>query len=143
MLTVGVPTLCVRDYESLPDSMPPSELADLFDELLNSPCADTIAVLDALCQLADRQWHTYEPLAPPVHQRVDVWLVDNWLATSLPFTEAATSLVGHLGLPRSWAKIQSLATISTDPNIAAELRGFCAEMEGGDPLDPWSGMPKP
>ena len=133
----------MRDYESLPDSMAPADLAVLFNELLESPPSDPVAVVNALCQLADRQWHTYEPLSPTLQQRVDAWMIDNWLSTSLPFTVAATSVIGHLGLPRSWAKIQTLANNRSDPNIASELRNFCAEMERGDPLDPWSGMPKP
>jgi hypothetical protein len=69
--------------------------------------------------------------------------MDNWLSNSLPFTVAATSVIGHLGLPRSWANIQALANNTSDADIASELRDFRAEMERGDPLDPWSGMPNP
>jgi hypothetical protein len=133
----------MRDYESLPDSMAPADLAVLFNELLESPPSDPVVVVNALYQLADRQWHTYDPLSPTLQQRVDAWMMDNWLSSSLPFTVAATSVIGHLGLPRSWANIQTLANNTSDPDIASELRAFCAEMECGDPLDPWSGMPKP
>ena len=122
--------------------MPPDEIAALFAELLDSQLLDILTMLEALCQLANRQWQAYAPLAIDVQQRVDEWLTVNWDSNSLTFLEAATSLVGLLGLPRSWATIRS----SVDhPNaaIAAELRKFCTEMERGDPLDPWSGMPKP
>src|SRR5262245_11658744 len=132
----------MRDYKLLPDSMTPADLAELFNELLALSPSEPIAVVNALYQLADRQWHTYEPLEPTLQQRVDAWMMDHWLSNSLPFTVAATSVIGHLGLPRSWANIKALVNNTSDPGIASELRAFCAEMERGDPLDPWSGMPK-
>ena len=122
--------------------MPPDEIAALFTELLDTSTDTVLDTLAALCQLADRQWHAYEPLNAIVHQRIDAWLIANWDSVSLPFAESATSLVGHLGLPESWAKIKSTINHS-DSAIAAEFREFRTEMERGDPLDPWSGMPKP
>jgi hypothetical protein len=131
----------VRDYESLPDSMPPDEIAVLFAELLATPLDSVTQTMDALCQLADRQWHAYQPLDASIHQRVDAWLIANWDSTSLAFAEAASTIVGHLGLPGSWSKIKS--GNHANSAVAAEFREFIAEMERGDPLDPWSGMPRP
>jgi hypothetical protein len=131
----------VTDYEALPDSMPPAELASHFDRLLSSDSGYTLTIAAALVELADRQWHTYQPLVPALHQRVDSWLLEHWNANSLEFLDAAMSIVAQLGLPGTWERIQLLATTSShDSEIAKELHDFCVEMEAGEPMDPWSGM---
>ena len=131
----------MRDYESLPDSMPPREIAALFSELLDARPQSVTATLDALHELAERQWHAYQPLDAAIHKRVDAWLIANWDAGSLHFAQVVTTIVGRLGLPESWAKIKSGNHMDA---VATEYREFIAEMEQqGDPFDPWSGMPKP
>jgi hypothetical protein len=131
----------VTDYEALPDSMPPEELATHFDRVLSSGSGDTHTVANALVELADRQWHTYQCLAPALHQRVDSWLLEHWNANSLQFLDAAMSIVAQLGLPGTWEQLQLLATTSShDAQIARELHDFCVEMAASEPMDPWAGM---
>ncbi|GEM_PF-2164645 len=58
--------------------MPPDEIAVLIVELLDSQSLDVLTTLEALCKLADHQWHAYAPLATDVHHRIDEWLTANW-----------------------------------------------------------------
>ncbi|KAA1257044.1 hypothetical protein LF1_56820 [Rubripirellula obstinata] len=123
-------------YELLPDSMAASDLETLFNELLLSNTPDPLVTTNALYELATRQWHTYEPLAPSVAQRIDDWLVTNWDTNSLAFTDTATAIVAHLRLPRTLQIIRSLVG-HPDPEIDRVIRGLIAELDVGDPLDPW------
>src|SRR3954470_4378496 len=92
-------------YADFPDSMTRSETNALFKELLAIPMAgdegDVIAVLEAMYQLADRQWHTHTLLDRSTRTEVDEWVIRNWDPNSLAKVKIFISIIAHLGLVSS------------------------------------------
>ena len=133
-----------RHYADLPDGMDSAEIEPYFHELLEvaeSPTTcDVAMVAEAFYELADRQWHAYEPLAPSVLERVDDWVVRNWDSSSLAFVDPIIGVIAHLGLPRSWKTLKLSIESDLAPDVRAVIERAMTEFKRGDPLDPWSGM---
>jgi hypothetical protein len=132
---------------SLPEGADANTLRPYILELLATPVsdeADEEAATDALAELADRQWHTYELLAPDLRARVVEWIRRHWnpmaerAAMSLRFT------IGALGLTECLPLLQSALEpgSNTPAAIREDIEGFLAEV--GDGLgNPYSGMRRP
>src|SRR5260221_238231 len=68
-------------YMNLPDGMEVPDVASEFERLLSEaeqPGTFSVPVAEALWQLADRQWHTYELLRPDLRSRVESWIQQHW-----------------------------------------------------------------
>jgi hypothetical protein len=75
----------MKDYSNLPDGMTSSEVAVLFAELLTDTEAEHLPdeeVAEALCELSDRQWHTYVLPRDDVRISVSNWIHDHWRTDS-------------------------------------------------------------
>jgi hypothetical protein len=129
----------IPDVHSLPETVPATELRQLFAETLSAfvPISDKI---DALIELANKQWHTYERISPELATEISAFINVTWNPDDLQQTEALLSIVGHLGLDASMSLLITAATSPrTAPLVRAAILGASQEY-GDQPLDPYLGM---
>jgi hypothetical protein len=131
-----------ENYESLPDYLSVNELETLFNNLLryirtaNYDLEDT---LEALYELADRQWHTYQLLNETIKLEIEDWLISIVDFNSAEIIDCITSIIGYLGLSSLYETIK--ATLIKDLNeevrqiITETIKEFDAHVE-----DPYYGM---
>lgn len=107
----------------LPDGMESLEVQKNFDELLSDVESktdlDVLDVMEALYQLADRQWHTYTILPAEYKKRVERWIGEHWLSSSLDFVRNVGFIAGSLGLP---GLVHRLDADSRDPLLKDDVR---------------------
>lgn len=95
---------------------------------------------EALYELADRQWHTYELISSNVRYEIENWIEEVWNLNSKGFIDNITSVIGYLGLGRSFKLIkQSLELDIKDKEIKQILLDTVKELDG-NVEDPYSGM---
>lgn len=121
-------------YAELPDSMNQESVLALFTELLDFLDAesrwDRDDVVDALYELADRQWHTYSLLNPDLRNRVERWIFENWCVDEVPFVESVTGIVPLLGLKNVVKLFEQTLNESLNQDVREELQ--CALEEYGE-----------
>jgi hypothetical protein len=133
----------MKDYSSLPDGMEPEAVAQEFEDLLaeaarhGSP--SDLEIADALCELADRQWHTYRKLRDDLRASVAGWLRDHWNFASAAFVEHAICTIGRLGLQELMPKVEAGLGPDTPSDVRELLRDYWEETRG-DVSDPFRGM---
>jgi hypothetical protein len=129
-------------YHSLPETLDAAELKTLFVKLLQQPVrsrSDALNIAVALCELADRQWHNFELVAPEIADLISDWIVSNWDPHSSEFISSIGSVVGMLGLPRALAKMEESLHDTTQPALRAKLEKIIAHLKPTID-DPYSGM---
>ena len=132
----------MKDYSELPDSMKAEELAVEFDTLLspsNLHGFPSRQIADALCELADRQWHAYELAIPRIQQQVQEWLFANWSDESLDFIESAVWIAGRMGLQPVLDRLRQSLSTNLPAAIRKEIEEYMAETKG-DVRDPYSSL---
>jgi hypothetical protein len=133
----------MKDYSSLPDGMEPEAVAQEFEDLLaeaaRSRSPSDLEIADALCELADRQWHTYRKLRDDLRATVAVWLRDHWNGASTAFVEHAICTIGRLGLQELMPKVEAGLGPDTPSDVRELLRDYWEETRG-DVSDPFRGM---
>jgi len=133
-------------YRELPDGMEPAEVQKAFDGLFSEMATnaepDVLDVVEALYQLADRQWHTYSVLPAEYKNRLEQWIDEHWLPTSLEFVMKVGFIAGSVGLP---GVLSLLQTETRNHQLREEVRKAIVSMvEELTPKihDPYHGMPK-
>lgn len=133
----------MKDYSSLPDGMEPEALAKEFEELLSEAARtgspSDLEIAEALCELADRQWHTYRTLRDDLRASVATWLRDHWDVGSTTFVEHAICTIGRLGLQELMPKVEAGLEPDTPSDVRDLLRDYWEETSG-DVSDPFKGM---
>lgn len=118
-------------YERLPDGMNATEVAREFERLLSEadqPGVLCVSVAEALWQLADRQWHTYELLRPGLRARVEMWIQQHWLA-DLKFIEWIGGSAGMLGLAGVIPLLERTARECGDVGLRQEIEETLSEIK--------------
>ena len=129
-------------YESLPDYMEVTELCEYFHNFLNqvnSEQYNLVEALEALLELSDRQWHTYEILDTCVKNKVEGWLISVLDLDAEDYVEYATSIIGRLGL----VELHKILKDSLKTNLNKEVRDIIEETVNelnGHVEDPYYGM---
>lgn len=76
----------LSQYQKLPDYMSVEEIEKYYIELMeyveSADNFDSLRILEALLQLADRQWHTYHKLNNEVAERIEKLLCKVWNSQS-------------------------------------------------------------
>jgi hypothetical protein len=120
----------ITHYLNLPDSMEPPDVASEFERLLSEaaqPGILCVPVVEALWQLADRQWHTYELLRPDLRSRVEAWLRQHWLPDP-QFIKWVGGIAGHLGLPGVLPLLEETAREVSGTQLGREIRQTLSEI---------------
>ncbi len=129
------------NYFKLPDYMEVDEVAHYFDEFFDLYEHDHEGTyyLDELCQLADRQWHTYEIIDDKRKERIEQFLLDTIDYTSLQKVEATFPIVLMLGLQKVYNVILDQRKNIVNPEILKEINS-CVNLCGLDISDPYSSL---
>ncbi len=130
-------------YAALPDAMPLADvwqcISDILDLAESGDCTDEREVAEALNEMADRQWHTYERLEVGLRGRIDAWIERVWDSSDHELVELIVGIVGRIGLPRSLELLKSSLAVKMEP----ETRRYVEEAidEFGETVDdPYAGM---
>lgn len=133
-------------YRDLPDGMDQHEVVKAFDELFREladlPNLDDMDVLEAMYQLADRQWHAYEMLPMPYKERLQQWIDKHWHACDKMFVRKVGFIGGCVGLP---GVLRRLEEELQNPEIPTDIRDEISKVTKDIQLavdDPYFGMPK-
>jgi len=114
--------LLLDDYADLPDYMTTEELEKHFTELID--LAEKVSrvndekVSQALYELSDRQWHTYEMLSDTIKEKIEYWINKAWNTKSTELIENITSIIGRLGLVESFELVKK----SINEDISDEIK---------------------
>ncbi len=131
-------------FHELPDSIECSKMKEYFEEYLSYYCNDTNSenvhyALNELLELADRQWHTYEPLEECVKENVE-----RYLKAVIDFEDAEIMdymlcIIPRIGLSNLFSYILQNKNAIQNQEILLNITE--AENECGDDVDnPYSGM---
>jgi hypothetical protein len=115
------------------------ELFEEFISITNSQNIDIEGALEALLELSDRQWHTYELLDSNVKNKVELWIISICNKESIENIDFITSIVGRLGLVKAFEYMKNLL----DGNLTNEIRVIIHEAItelDGHVEDPYFGM---
>lgn len=126
-------------YRSLPEGMAPDEIqCELEALLLVHMEMSSLQLMEALEELADRQWHTYTLLAAPLIARVEQLIISRW-QDQPEVTEIVLSIVARLGLVRVWGFLLGHDRQVMSPTSRKAIEE--AEIEIAATIaDPYSGM---
>lgn len=126
-------------YRSLPEGMASETIQrELEALLLVHADMSTLQLMEALEELADRQWHTYSLLAPSLKACVEQLIILRW-QDQLEITESVLSIIPRLGLVNAW---DFLVGLDRHMMSAASREAIDeAEVEMASTIaDPYSGM---
>lgn len=128
-------------YRSLPEGMTAEAVERELEEfLLMQADMGVIQFMEALDELADRQWHTYSLLSESLRFRLEKLIISRWQDQS-ELTGYSLSIISRLGLVKAWDFLVTLdrQVISVASREAIED----AEVEMSLTIsDPYSGMVK-
>lgn len=98
----------------------------------------TLQLMEALEELADRQWHTYSLLAPSLKARLEQLIISRW-QDQLEITESVLLIIPRLGLMNAWDFIVGLDRHMMSAASREAIDEAEAEM-ASTIADPYSGM---
>jgi hypothetical protein len=137
-------------YSELPDSMEAADLAVLFHELLdyansssstegNSNQMEVLNIAEALAELADRQWHTYDKLDESIQKRMERWIQANWNVDSYELVTSIILVVAHLGLVNSFQLMKNSLQFPMSLQVKNKIEKAVSEL-ADNIADPYAGM---
>jgi hypothetical protein len=121
------------NYNKLPDYLPVDEIhkyfCDLMDEVGDSENVDFDSTVEGLWHLANRQWHTYTILEKGIKTRIDdllirIFLNYNWRYKSVITLREILSIIGNLGLVKSYKLIKESRNQEMDGLYRQEIDNF-------------------
>ncbi len=130
--------LNMKNYGELPDSMEPEEVATCFNEILIEKNASKSDIIEALGEMSDRQWHTYEVINPDLKEKITKWLIDHLDLENAEFVESTIYISAHLGLEKIGRLLKESLKKNLKPEVRKEIEEAIVEIKTWD--DPYSGM---
>ncbi|MDQ1833072.1 hypothetical protein [Massilia scottii] len=118
---------------ALPDYLPSPQVEKELASLLRSfrhgvpDPAEKLMMMQALSQLADRQWQTYEILPHAARKRLSAFVIGVWDRRDLDSTALMLAIIRTLGLADALSYAASVDPESLETIIAAEIRRAIAE----------------
>lgn len=114
--------MLLKEYSDLPDYMTVEDLEKYFTELINYAIKisgiDDESIAEALYELSDRQWHTYELINKDIKDSIEEWINKVWNTNSTELIDSITSIIGMLGLVKSFELVKK----SINEDISCEVR---------------------
>ncbi len=131
-------------YANPPEGIGPSECKALFNEFLDLLLPKLLKELrlmfEALAELADRQWHTYEPLDSETKKRIEVWISQNWEHHSIEITESILSIIYLIGLTGTCQMLQDSLSEKISDKVKELIIETFDEYGTDNISDPWSDL---
>lgn len=130
----------ISRFENLPDYIETDELETYFTEVIsNKDSYSSLELAEALYELADRQWRTYELLNEDIRRKVDRLVFDLWDPNSFELVDCILSVIAILGLIESYQLIKSELNKSINNKVKNEIQELIKEI-GENIEKPYSGM---
>ncbi|WP_444437013.1 hypothetical protein [Pseudomonas sp. A6] len=129
-------------YRCLPESMSIEAISCEFAEVLEGVKSGVVSkedALNALSELSDRQWNTYDFLNGELRSSIEDALVALWDGQSLGAAETIVSIVARLGLGRVLRFLSALDSSQVSPDVLKEIHEAVEELRDNID-DPYSGM---
>lgn len=140
--------MSLQDYTTLSDSMSTAELKEHFNKLMDyaennksSNQSNIMEIIDALIELADRQWHTYELLDIDTKERIDKWVCGIWSTQSSELVDNISCLIARLGLVSSYNLMKASLNQNLDDDVKAIVIDAIEDLKNKID-DPYFGMRK-
>lgn len=135
--------MLLEEYSELPDYMTVEELEKYFTQLIDysMKVSDIYneSISEAVYELSDRQWHTYEPINNDIKEKIEVWINKVWNTNSPELIENITSIIGLLGLVKSFQLVKKSISDDISEEVREILEMTIKELNG-NVEDPYSGM---
>jgi hypothetical protein len=131
----------MMDYGALPDGMTSAEVAAVFEQLLaeatgcDPPPEERIA--EALCEIADRQWHTYGLLRSDLLLSVERWVQEHWRTDTDEYVGNLVCVVTRLGLQPLMQYVHDALHEDVPTDVRERLQSLWDETRG-DVTDPFN-----
>ena len=123
----------MKDYQSLPDILSLEEVTTLLQEILTAAGSaqppSRLETASSLFEMAQRQWHTYEPLDAAVRPGLESWIKANWDASQDgTLLNYLTSVIVTLKLAGCVSLLEQAAAADTTPaEVRQKLKGALEE----------------
>lgn len=101
---------------------------------------DAAEVLAVLCDLADKQWHSYQKIDRDLAAAIERWIEVHWCGESLPKVEGFIFVIAHLGLENAYQMIVSKLEGPLVPEVRQEIVEYQREAATHDISNPYSGL---
>ena len=138
--------MLLEDYADLPDYMTIEELEKHFTKLITlaekGSGVNDEKISEALYELSDRQWHTYEMLSDTLKEKIEDWISRVWNTKSPDLIENITSIICRLGLVKSFELVKKSINEDISNEIKEILETTIKEINGHID-DPYYSMRKP
>ena len=137
--------MILDEVSKLPDKMAPEKLLPYFEGVTKYHQDHpelTVSTAEALFQLADRQWHTYQILTGRHREILVAWLKQVWDVNDLDLIEKLIFVIGALGLQECEYLLRDSLKLALREEVRTEIAGALEEF--GDHLgDPYFGQSNP
>jgi len=130
----------LQEISVLPEVVEPEILRPFFLKVLEMEEGDSLTAMEALCELADKQWHSYRKLDADLAAAVEKWLAEHWSDESLEKVEGFTFIIAHLGLGHAHQRVVSRLAATLPREVRKEIEEYQREMSGLDVFNPYSGL---
>lgn len=128
--------------KNLPDQLESNEIKLYFNEVLKEVNVESVLdkeyVAQALWELSERQWHTYEVLDNETKERVNDWIKFHFTGIlSKQFVELIGGIIGMLGLQKAYDAFKEVYNkVILPDHLKDEFENIFREY-GDDVSDPY------
>lgn len=100
---------------------------------------EIINVLEILCELSDKQWHTYRLVHETIKFNIEMFIKKTLNLKSLDYINYVTEIIAYLGLEDSFKILKDALNLPLDETVRREINEFVLELE--DSIEnPYNGM---
>ena len=127
----------LSEYRKLPDQMDISEVEKYCFLILEEARLDSREItISKLCEMCNRQWHTYKLPSTDLQTALKDWLINNWITNSNDYLETIMVIAFNFGLDKAFfAKAYSFYDGLSMVEFQRDL-----DKSTGDNINPWWSM---
>lgn len=118
---------------NLPDTMEPSEVRKYFMSVLHEATQldniDPLKTSEALIELSDRQWHTYELIDKDTKLKVESWIELVWDVSFKTLVDNILTIITYLGLENSYQLVENSLTPELDKETSDLIQEAIKELK--------------
>lgn len=133
----------LNKIEELPDYMDPRDIKSKFIEVINyhnlNARENKIEIGEALTQLSERQWHTYELIDSELRMLIEEWITKNIDVYSCESINSIAGIILSLGLSNSYSILKDFLKKDLDTDYYKLIQEIVKEY-GDDISDPYASL---
>lgn len=125
--------MMIEQFRYLPDYMSTDSLEEEFNKFLiiiKSMKYNLIDALEALSELSDRQWHTYQYINKEIKVEIENWILSILNFKSLEIIELIFLPIGALGLTKVFEILKNSLQMDLENDMREEIEEFIKECNG-------------